>query len=109
ELTRVLDAEFAKQPMEHWQDLLAGHVPVAPVYTLADALDNPWLETTGMRTQVAHPDNENLSVLANPLRFDGERLPNRAAPLLGEDSDALLDEIGYDADAVADLRAKGVI
>ncbi|MEE4537199.1 MAG: CoA transferase [Erythrobacter sp.] len=109
ELTRVLDAEFVKQPMEHWQDLLAGHVPVAPVYTLADALDNPWLKTIGMRTQVAHPDDENLSVLANPLRFDGERLPNRAAPLLGEDSDALLDEIGYDADAVADLRAKGVI
>ncbi|MEE4200242.1 CaiB/BaiF CoA transferase family protein [Erythrobacter sp.] len=109
ELTRLLDEEFVKQSMAHWQDLLAGHVPVAPVYTLADALDNPWLETIGMRTQIEHPDNPELNVLASPIRFDSQRLPNRAAPLLGEDSDAILGDLGYDEAAIADLRTSGVI
>lgn len=109
ELTRVLDEEFARHPMAHWQELLAGHVPVAPVYTLADALDNPWVETIGMRTTVAHPDKPDLAVLANPIRFDGQRLPNRAAPLLGEDNDDILSELGYDPDAIASLRRTGVI
>jgi len=108
-LTAILDAEFEQQPMAHWQDLLAGYVPVAPVYTLGDALDNPWLETIGMRDTVKHPDNSDLQILANPLRFDGERLPNRAAPLLGEDSDAILGELGYDVATIADLRKSGVI
>jgi len=109
ELTRILDAEFAQKPMAHWQDLLAGTVPVAPVYTLADALDNPWLRETGMRTSVDHPDRDDLEILASPLKFDGQRPPNRAAPLLGADSEAILDELGYDDAAVADLRKSGVI
>ncbi|MBV7265213.1 CaiB/BaiF CoA transferase family protein [Erythrobacter ani] len=108
-LTELLDAEFSKQPMAHWQDLLAGHVPVAPVYELGDALDNPWLHEIGMRDEVAHPDKPDLQVLANPLKFDGERLPNRAAPLLGADSDAILDDLGYDANAIAELRASGIV
>ncbi|QUL36967.1 CaiB/BaiF CoA-transferase family protein [Erythrobacter sp. JK5] len=109
ELTRLLDEEFSKAPMAHWQELLAGHVPVAPVYTLADALDNPWLDEIGMRDEVAHPDNSQLKVLASPLKFDGQRPPNRAAPLLGADSEALLEELGYDSGDIARLRAGGVV
>ncbi len=108
-LTVLLDEELAKQPMAHWQDLLAGSVPVAPVYELGDALDNPWLRETGMRDSVDHPDRADMQVLASPIRLDGKRLPNRAAPLLGSDSDALLGELGYDADAIADMRARGVV
>jgi crotonobetainyl-CoA:carnitine CoA-transferase CaiB-like acyl-CoA transferase len=48
-------------------------------------------------------------VLAPPIRVDGRRPPVRAAPLLGADSAAILADIGYDADAVADLRRQGVI
>ncbi|MGB3753319.1 MAG: CoA transferase [Parerythrobacter sp.] len=108
-LTTLLDEELAKQPMAHWQDLLAGSVPVAPVYELGDALDNPWLRETGMRDSVDHPDRVDMQVLASPIRLDGKRLPNRAAPLLGSDSDALLGELGYDADSIADMRARGVV
>jgi len=109
ELTRLLDEEFSKQPMAYWQELLAGFVPVAPVYELGDALDNPWLETIGMRDSVDHPDRENVQVLASPIKLDGERLPNRAAPLLGADSDSILSDLGYDEDGIAKLRAGGIV
>ena len=108
-LTEVLDTIFSAQPMAHWQNLLEAHVPVSPVYGLDQALDNPWLEEIGMRDTVPHPDRAELHVLASPIKLDGERLPNRAGPLLGADSDALLAELGYDADEVARLRAGGVV
>jgi len=108
-LTALLDEEFAKQPMAHWQELLGGHVPVAPVYELGAALDNPWLRTIGLRQEVAHPDKSDLQILASPLKFDGQRPPNRAAPLLGSDSDAILDDLGYDEYSIAGLRKAGVI
>ncbi|MEM7688863.1 MAG: CoA transferase [Pseudomonadota bacterium] len=108
-LTQLLDDELSTQPMAHWQELLAGYVPVAPVYTLGDALDNPWLETIGLRDTVEHPDKADLNILASPLKFDGQRPPNRAAPLLGADSEAILVDLGYDEDAVAGLRKSGVI
>ncbi|MEP2734831.1 MAG: CoA transferase [Erythrobacter sp.] len=108
-LTQLLDAEFSQKPMAHWQDLLAGYVPVAPVYELADAMDNPWLETIGMRDKVDHPDRKGMDVLASPIKLDGQRLPNRAAPLLGADSDAVLSELGYDDHAIAKLRGDGIV
>jgi crotonobetainyl-CoA:carnitine CoA-transferase CaiB-like acyl-CoA transferase len=108
-LTQLLDAHFTTRPVAHWQALLEGHVPVAPVNGLDQALDNPWLKVTGMRDTVAHPDRDTIHVLANPIKVDGQRLPNRAAPLLSADSEAILGEIGYDAGAVAGLRAAGVI
>ncbi len=107
-LTAMLDAIFSEQPTAHWLGLLQGHMPVAPVYGLAQALDNPYLAETGMVDRAAHPDRE-LRVLSNPIKVDGERLPNRAAPLLGADSDAVLAEAGFEAGEIADLRAEGVI
>ncbi len=108
-LTEILDAEFSAKPMAHWQDLLAGYVPVAPVYELGDALDNPWLETIGLRDSVEHPDNPDLKVLASPLKFDGQRPPNRAAPLLSADSDAILADLGYGESDIAELRKSGIV
>lgn len=108
-LTALLDAEFSRHKMVHWQGLLAGHVPVAPVHTLAGALDNGWLRTIGMRTQVEHPDCGHIAVLASPIKLDGERPPNRAAPLLGADTEAILAELGHDQAAIAALREAGVV
>ena len=108
-LTQLLDALFETQPTAHWCARLEGHVPIAPVNELAQALDNPWLDTIAMKQTVAHPDRADLQVLASPIRIDGERLPGRAAPLLGADSDAILSELGYDSAEIARLRADGTV
>jgi crotonobetainyl-CoA:carnitine CoA-transferase CaiB-like acyl-CoA transferase len=108
-LTAELDAIFETRTTAEWLDLLSGHLPVAPVYDLDDALDNPYLRTTGMIDTVDHPDRAGMRVLANPIRLDGERLPNRAGPLLGANSDEVLAEAGYDAAQIADLKAQGVV
>ncbi|TFU01222.1 CoA transferase [Polymorphobacter arshaanensis] len=108
-LTQLLDTLFETQPTAHWCARLEGHVPVAPVNELPQALDNPWLDTIAMKQTVAHPDRADLQVLASPIRIDGDRLPGRAAPLLGADSDAILGELGYDADEIARLRADGTV
>ena len=109
ELTATLDAIFETQPMAHWQGLLEGHVPVAPVYELDAALDNPWLSEIGMRQTIAHPDAPELQVLACPIKVDGTRMKSRAGPFMGADTDAVLSDCGYDAAQIADLRAAGVV
>ncbi|MBS0479391.1 MAG: CoA transferase, partial [Proteobacteria bacterium] len=92
----------------HWEAALGGLVPVAPVHGLGQALDSPRIGD--MIDTVQHPDADGgMRVLANPIRLDGRRLPNRAAPKLGADSDSVLAEAGYDADEIAKLRAAGVV
>jgi crotonobetainyl-CoA:carnitine CoA-transferase CaiB-like acyl-CoA transferase len=46
-------------------------------------------------------------VLANPIKLDGARLPSQRAPQLGEHTEAVLRELGYDTAAIEELRAKG--
>lgn len=109
ELTQVLDTVFQTQPTQHWIDLLAGKVPVAPVHDLASAMDNPYLQETGMMQTVQHPDRESLRVLASPIRVDGERLPARAGPLLGADNDDVLASIGLSDSEIEILKRDGII
>ena len=109
ELTGILDSIFSAQPTSHWLGLLEGHMPVAPVYGLDMALDNPFIHSTGMVQTTDHPDLAGMRVLGNPIRLDGKRLPTQAAPLLGADTDAILGEIGYDEEAIARLRSARVV
>jgi crotonobetainyl-CoA:carnitine CoA-transferase CaiB-like acyl-CoA transferase len=78
------------------------------VYDLPQALDNPFLREIGMLCDLPHPAKPDYRVLANPIKFDGERVPSRIAPRLGEQTDAVLREVGFTDSEIADLKAKGV-
>jgi crotonobetainyl-CoA:carnitine CoA-transferase CaiB-like acyl-CoA transferase len=107
-LLAIIEGMTLRQPTAHWLNLLGGQVPVARVNTLTEALTSPAFAELGMMTVVDHPQGP-LKVLASPIRVDGERLPARAAPRLGADTDALLAEIGYDTAAITRLRAAGTV
>jgi crotonobetainyl-CoA:carnitine CoA-transferase CaiB-like acyl-CoA transferase len=108
-LTEILDSIFMTAPVAHRLALLQGHDPAAPVNRLDQALDNPWLETVGLTQQVNHPDREALRVLASPIKVDGKRLPARAGPLLGADTDSILADLGHSESAIAALRRDGIV
>ncbi|MGI9323756.1 MAG: CaiB/BaiF CoA transferase family protein [Pseudomonadales bacterium] len=84
----TIEAVLTTQPTSHWVALLSGSVPVAPVHDVAQALDNPFAEATGMLNTVAHPALANgLRMLSSPFKVNGQRPPDRRAPLLGEHDD----------------------
>jgi len=106
-LTAALDEVFATATTAEWLQRLQGVLPAAPVYDLPQALDNPYLQSIGMLRELPHPGQAGYRVLANPIKLDGERLPSKRAPGLGEHTDAVLQDLGYDAAAIAELRAQG--
>lgn len=86
-LTEIIDAELRRQSTSYWLGKFNAVLPVAPVLDLAQALDNPFLQTTGMICAVAHPVKPHLRVLANPIKINGRRLEQAACSQLGADNE----------------------
>lgn len=109
ELTPLLDTEFERDTTAAWLAKLQGLLPAAPVYDMAQALENPFPLTNGMIRNVPHPQRADFRSFANPIKLDGERLPARSGPALGADTDAVLQEIGYSVDDIAGFKSRGIL
>lgn len=89
ELTVVLDEAMCRKTTAEWLDILRGHLPAAPIYNVAQATANPFVEAAGMVRHVPHPAKPDFRMLANPLKIDGKRLEQRVCSPLGADNEAL--------------------
>ena len=92
-------------------------LPYAPITRPQDLFDDPHLAATGGLAPVTLPPDasgagraiETRTALL-PITLDGERLGLRAAPPgIGQHTESLLRELGYDAAAIEELRKSGVI
>jgi crotonobetainyl-CoA:carnitine CoA-transferase CaiB-like acyl-CoA transferase len=108
-LTRMLDAALMTHDTAHWLKALAGQVPVAPVYDVAQALDSEFADERGTVGEYAYPDGRSARMVVNPIRLPGAKLPARAAPAFGADTDSLLEELQYDAARIAELKRNDVV
>ncbi len=109
ELTRLLDEALAPRTTDEWMALFAGKVPAAPVYDVAQALENGFVAERGGVQDYAYPDGRRARMVAAPIRVPGAELPARAAPAMGAHTDAELRAAGYSDERIAELRAAGVI
>ena len=91
-LTEIIDAELRRETSRYWLGKLGGVLPIAPVLDLAQALDNPFLRATGMIRDLPHPAKPDMRALANPIKFNGQRLGQSVCSALGADNDAYLGE-----------------
>jgi crotonobetainyl-CoA:carnitine CoA-transferase CaiB-like acyl-CoA transferase len=106
-LTRELDAVLGTATTAQWIERLAGKVPVAPVYDVAEALENPFVREQGRIVEAAHPARGTIRTLACPVRCPGEEERVGIAPALGEHTRELLRALGYDDARIEELaRAK---
>ena len=110
ELFDRFEAAFAAMATAEVEALLRElDIPGGRCLALEETIAHPQLAATGSVQAQTHPVLGPLRSPAHPARFGGQRLPPRS-PLgaLGEHTDAVLGELGYDAAAIAALREKGV-
>ena len=70
ELTPLLDAALGRDVTANWLTRMQGRLPAAPVYDMAQALDNPFVSAIGMIRTTPHPMREDFRTFANPIRLD---------------------------------------
>lgn len=107
----AVEAIFRERTREQWVEFAAQHdCCLEPVLELAEALDSDLIAEREMVLELDQPGAGAVRQLASPIKIDGVR-PARAepAPAAGEHTDAVLGEIGFDADAIAGLREAGAV
>jgi crotonobetainyl-CoA:carnitine CoA-transferase CaiB-like acyl-CoA transferase len=106
-LTPILDEALSRDTTANWIVKLGGRLPAAPVHDMAGALENPFLQRTGMVRNTPHPARSNFRTLANPIKLDGQRLPSKVCSALGADTDDLLRGVGLTEQELTELHAAG--
>jgi len=109
ELTAVLDPEFSRSTTTQWVEKLGSDIPAAPVYDIAEALDNPFLQENGMLENIPHPNRPDFRMQANPLKINGKRLPGKISSTLGEDTISILETLGFNTEQIQTLQGDGVV
>jgi crotonobetainyl-CoA:carnitine CoA-transferase CaiB-like acyl-CoA transferase len=111
-LIPVIAAALASRETAHWLDVLRGaDVPCGPINDLAQVFAEPQVRHRGMRIDLPHATGGTAPGVRNPIVYSRTPLAcDRAPPLLGADTDAVLGErLGLGAARLADLRRRGVI
>ena len=106
ELAALLDPVFASRPWPHWRERLRRHdITFGLLGILKDVPEDEQAVANGSVVPTTMADMPRTLSAPIRLSFAPETVPPGAGPGHGEHTDALLAELGYDAAAIAALRA----
>ncbi|MBR8742366.1 CaiB/BaiF CoA-transferase family protein [Nocardiopsis sp. MG754419] len=112
-LREALEERLAERSAAEWEHILSeAGVPAARVLSVREALELDHVAHRGLVRTLPFPGDEDreLRVLGSGVHVDGSALgPDRSPPLLGEHTDQILGESGFDQDDVDALREAGVV
>jgi crotonobetainyl-CoA:carnitine CoA-transferase CaiB-like acyl-CoA transferase len=108
ELTTVLDKTFATKNRSEWREILAAGGIVFDVVASAQDIPN---DSQILANDILVPfDNDSVLTVTSPISVEGQdKVRPRRPPAVGQHSDEVLREAGYDAAMIAKLRTDGAV
>lgn len=107
----VLDPLLRTRPAAEWVEVLrARGLLFAPVQDFAQVLEDPQAAENGYIVEADHPRLGQVKLPGSPMSF-GKQETSRwePAPSLGEHTDKILQELGYDSDQISRLRDRNIV
>ena len=110
ELIRELDAVFATKPFAEWAEIFdRENVWFAPFLTIPEVASDPLAIQAGAFVEVNTPDGPRRQV-ATPADFYGTPIGDFGwSPEMGEHTEQILLDLGFDWEQIAGLKERGAI
>ena len=111
DLDAIIEAEISAYTTADVLKLLDEHgVPASDVKEMAEVFDNPQVQARGMHRTISHPTAGEVEMPGSPMHFS--RTPTsirQYPPALGEQTEAILRELGYSSEEIERLREEDVL
>jgi crotonobetainyl-CoA:carnitine CoA-transferase CaiB-like acyl-CoA transferase len=107
----ALDAAFPARTTAEWMERLArADILVAPVQDYRDILASEQARANGYITELDHPELGTVSVVGNPIGMSETPVgPAGPPPELGQNTEEVLLEAGFEWDEIETLRKSGAV
>jgi len=111
ELTALLQDEFARwSRADLVAALSAAGVPCGPINSIPEVFQEPQVQHRRMLRTLPHPAGVAVPQVVCPINFTNQPLQFESPPpLLGQHTEKILTELGYDAARVSQLRESGIV
>jgi crotonobetainyl-CoA:carnitine CoA-transferase CaiB-like acyl-CoA transferase len=111
QLTGIFDEIFGAQPMAHWHSVLADvNVTFGEVRGPQEVIDDPQLTANEIVVPLEGAGDKVTSTISSPIKVHGvPKVPARRAPTLGEHTEEILGELGFDGWSIKSLHESGAI
>jgi len=111
QLEKELATTFATRSREEWLQLLEQHdVPASPLYNMKEVLEDPQDLHLDLTEEVEHPKTGKAKFVGGPVRFEGLTIEKSGPPPLpGEQTGAILAELGYSKADMEKFQKAGAI
>jgi crotonobetainyl-CoA:carnitine CoA-transferase CaiB-like acyl-CoA transferase len=108
ELIKIFDEIFATRPLAEWRKLLDGN---GLVFGVVGILDDIPTDRQMLDNEVLVPfENDTMLTVNSPIWVSGaSKVPPRKAPGIGEHSDEILRQAGFDEASIRKLRTSGTV
>jgi crotonobetainyl-CoA:carnitine CoA-transferase CaiB-like acyl-CoA transferase len=109
-LRAIIEDALSKKSPREWEKILdAAGAPCASIWKVEEVIDHPQIAARGAVQEIDTPYGRlRFAGSGFQLAHGGGRLDSMA-PQLSAHTDEVLHSLGYDADAIADLRARAVV
>ncbi|MDA0815405.1 MAG: CoA transferase [Chloroflexi bacterium] len=106
-----LDAIFCTRPVREWMELLATiDIACGPVQDYSQVATDPQVLANEYVREMDHPHMGPIRYVNTPIRFSDTPVVNQGAePVLGQHTEEVLLELGYDWPQITELREQGAI
>ena len=110
-LRPILASRIAERTTAAWLAALqAAEIPAGPINDISAAFASPEAVALGMTVDQEHPAWGVIRQAGIPFELSATPAEIRTPPpTLGQDTDAILTELGYDVPRIAALRAGGIV
>ncbi|NOR90861.1 MAG: CoA transferase [Anaerolineales bacterium] len=111
ELRRLIVERFQARTAAEWEERFKSRsIPCSRIQTVADLVQNEQFQALELLKSTPHPLVPDLRLIDLPVSQNKGRASQRySPPLLGEQTNEVLKELGYSESAIGELRNNGVI